>query len=101
MPATKVKRGEKSQFIRSHSNLTAPELVKEAAKQGLRISENFVYNVRANSGKKKKKGKHNVGDSHTLGHGHHLEVAVHFCKVSGGLAEARKTLEVLESLQLG
>ena len=36
-----------------------------------------------------------------IGNGHHLKVAVEFCRVSGGLEGARKSLGLLESLQLG
>lgn len=39
--------GAKSEFVRAHPTVAAPELVKLAAKQGLKLTASHVYNIRA------------------------------------------------------
>jgi hypothetical protein len=49
--------GAKAAFIRSMpSSMPAKEVVSEAAKQGLKITEGHVYNLRSGSSKKVKNG---------------------------------------------
>lgn len=41
------KKLNKTAFIRQHSNLTAKDLVKKAKDSGIKLSEKYVYNIRA------------------------------------------------------
>lgn len=103
MPKTKVARGAKTQFIKSHANLSAKEVVDAAAKEGLKLTTATVYNIRSvHNAKSKKHGKgHRAGSSRMpTEKGSGLVAAVHFCRVSGGIEQARKMIEALESLQL-
>ncbi len=56
--ATQAPKGtkiNKSEFIRQHANLSAKEVVAEAAKQGIRISRAMVYVVWSKTAKAKGK----------------------------------------------
>jgi len=99
MPATKLKRGAKSAFIRKHPGKSASEVVELAAREGIKLNQQAVYNARAAGKSERKKSKKTMG--HDVGHGEHLQIAVEFCRINGGIAEARKMLSLLESLQLG
>jgi len=48
--ARKAKFGAKAAFVRAHANLGAKEVVDLAAKAGLAMTVNHVYNVRSTSG---------------------------------------------------
>ena len=87
--------------------MSAKEVVQAAAKEGIKLTEATVYNIRSVA--KKSKGKKRQGSKHKgklrtmgfeVGNGHHLVAAVEFCRVSGGIESARKAILAIESLQL-
>ena len=55
MTKTKLPRGAKTAFIKSHANMSAKEVVQAAAKEGIKLTEATVYNIRSVA--KKSKGK--------------------------------------------
>ncbi len=110
MPKTKLPRGAKTKFIKDHPSLSAKEVVEAAAKEGIKLTPNAVYNTRSNA--KKSKGKKRLGRPMGKRNGHkrtmgsdvgngHLMAVVEFVRVQGGLEQARKALATLESLQIG
>jgi hypothetical protein len=108
MAKTKLPRGAKSAFIRSHANLSAKELVEAAAKEGIKLSPAAIYNARSVSNKSKRKkspvrktAKMNQNRASTADIGsQHLISVVEFVRVQGGLEKALKAIETLASLQL-
>ncbi len=110
MARTKLPRGTKTKFIKDHPNLSAKEVVDAAAKEGIQLTAAAVYNIRS-AAKKSKGAKGRPGHrkgrkgraqmiGFEIGNGHHLTAAVDFCRVSGGIEQARKAIATLESLQL-
>jgi hypothetical protein len=55
----KKRNVNKTQFVLGHPNLSAKEVVDEAKKQGIKLSDKYVYNIRAKAkaGGGKAKGK--------------------------------------------
>jgi hypothetical protein len=53
----KGKFGAKAAFVRSHPDASAKEVVALAAKAGLTLTVNHVYNIRSTSGISRRKGK--------------------------------------------
>lgn len=49
--------GAKAAFVRSHPDLAAKDVVELAAKAGLTMTVNHVYNVRSTSGISRRKGE--------------------------------------------
>lgn len=52
----KGKFGAKAAFVRSHPNASAKDIVALAAKVGLKLTVNHVYNIRSTSGISRRKG---------------------------------------------
>ncbi len=55
--AGKGKFGAKAAFVRAHPDASAKDVVALAAKAGLRLTVNHVYNIRSTSGISRRKGK--------------------------------------------
>jgi hypothetical protein len=53
----KKRKVNKTQFVLEHPNLSAKEVVDEAKKQGIKLSDKYVYNIRAKAKAGGKKGK--------------------------------------------
>lgn len=98
----KGKFGAKAAFVRSHPDASAKEVVALAAKAGLTLTVNHVYNIRSTSGISRRKGK---GIAHVL-----AAKAIKGVKISGaaeaqfrrlvldmGVSRARKLLQDIEN----
>jgi hypothetical protein len=101
-----AKRGEKAAAIREYRNqhpeAKATEIRKALAKQKIKVSPNQVYSIlsepaqkpaEAMPAKQEPNGQPNVKDMP-------LVHAKQFVVAAGGLTEARKVLDFIESLQL-
>jgi hypothetical protein len=55
MAKNKVPHGSKAAFVRANPAVSAPELVKQAQKQGMSLTVGHIYNIRA-SDKAKRQG---------------------------------------------
>jgi hypothetical protein len=52
MPPKKVLPGDRAKFIRDNPTLDATALVNKAREQGLKVTTNYVYNLRSTDKKK-------------------------------------------------
>jgi hypothetical protein len=50
---TVLNNGERAKFIRDHAHLDATALVKKASEKGMKLTTNYVYNLRSTDKKKR------------------------------------------------
>lgn len=50
---TVLNNGERAKFIRDHAHLDATAVVKKASDKGLKLTTNYVYNLRSTDKKKR------------------------------------------------
>src|SRR5512133_1239571 len=90
--------GEKADFIRSQSNsISATQIVEAAAKQGLKISVNHVYNLRTIAAAKRA-GSTRI---HVRGPSKSLEHQIRDAIAEIGLHRAREILEEIAEMFRG
>jgi hypothetical protein len=57
MAKNKTPHGSKAAFVRANPAVSAPELVKQAQKQGLSLTVGHIYNIRASDKSKRQPGQ--------------------------------------------